>query len=130
MEKYGIVGTDHHGQAHILSVQPDREAAVVELGRLVMGNIKSGQIVHRIGGRRRYIIAFRNKWGNLGLVALTGAMPGCNPTQARPEDYELDANQTPIAGGPNAARLRTHYRSNLAMARRWGEHQISPVETI
>jgi len=80
-----------------------------------------GQIVHPLGGRRRYIVVSLNKWWQGNLVALSGAAPGCHPTSADPEQYELDEDADRSFTGKQARLLARKYDAARVMARAWGD---------
>jgi len=88
----------------------------------------SGDVVHFSGARRRYVVVSVNKWGKLCLCAMSGAMPGCLPTNVDPAAVEMDANQQRGASGKKAAYLQKRYAEAQAMCRSFGEFYDTTAE--
>ena len=70
-------------------------------------SIRLGSVVKIRNGRRRYLVINRNDFGQLDLMALSGAERGCQPSGVSRDDVQLDADQTRAFSGKKARWLRS-----------------------
>ena len=87
----------------------------------------TGNVVHFVGKRRRYVIVGVNEHGKFAYMsALSGGRMGCGPSNISPEQVEMDKDQRILFTGVESYYLYRMYAEACNMVKSWG-YEVFPA---